>query len=66
MRDIFQARNRLEAEARLAETIKCYEKRAPKFCRWLEESGPEGMVFYSRPQEHWKKIRTVNLVERLK
>lgn len=65
MRDIYQARNRTEAQARIAEALKCYEKRAPKFCQWLEENGPEGMTFYTRPQEHWKKIRTVNVVERL-
>ena len=32
---------------------------------WLEENGFEGLTFYARPREHWKKIRTVNVVERL-
>jgi transposase-like protein len=65
MRDIYQARNQQEAEGRLKEIVQKYEKKAPKFSKWLEENGPEGMTFYARPQGHWKKIRTVNMVERL-
>ena len=65
MRDIYQALNRQEAEQRLKETLVKYEKRAPKFCQWLEENGPEGMTFYSRPRGHWRKVKTVNVVERL-
>ena len=65
MRDVYQARNRQEAEQRIKETALKYEKRAPKFSMWLEENGSEGLNFYARPREHWKKIRTVNVVERL-
>lgn len=65
VRDVYQALDREEGERRIKETIKKYEKRAPKFCEWLEENGAEGMTYYSYPREHWKKIRTVNVVERL-
>jgi len=65
VRDIFQALDRPEAERRVKEAVQKYEKRAPKFCIWLEENALEGMTYYSRPRAHWKKIRTVNLVERL-
>jgi transposase-like protein len=65
VRDIYQALNRKEAEQRLKEIVVRYEKRAPKLCEWLEENAPEGMNFYSRPRAHWKKVRTVNVVERL-
>jgi transposase-like protein len=65
MRDIYQALSRGEAEERLKEAVLKYEKRAPKFSQWLEENGPEGMTFYNRPRAHWKKVRTVNVVERL-
>jgi len=65
VRDVYQALNRHEAEQRLKEAVAKYEKRAPKFSLWFEENGPEGMTFYSRPRAHWKKIRTVNVVERL-
>lgn len=65
MRDIYQALNKQEAIQRLKSAVQKYEKRAPQFCRWLEENGEEGMNFYTRPRSHWKKIRTVNVVERL-
>lgn len=65
VRDVYQALTRQEAEQRLKEVVDKYEKRAPKFSEWFESNGPEGMSFYSRPRKHWKKIRTVNVVERL-
>jgi len=65
VRDVYQALDREEGERRIKEAIKKYEKRIPKFCEWLEENGAEGMTYYSHPREHWKKIRTVNVVERL-
>jgi transposase-like protein len=65
VRDVYQALDRQEAEQRVKETVQRYEKRAPKFCKWLEENAIEGMAFYNRPRAHWKKIRTVNVVERL-
>jgi putative transposase len=65
VRDIYQALDRQEAEKRVKETVQRYEKKAPKFCKWLEENAIEAMAFYNRPREHWKKIRTVNVVERL-
>jgi transposase-like protein len=65
VKDVFQALNRAEAEERVKQAALRYEKRAPKFSRWLEENAPEAMTFYSFPRGHWKKIRTVNVVERL-
>ena len=47
------------------EAVNKYAKQAPRFCAWLEENAPEGMTFYGRPQTHWKRVRTVNIVERL-
>ena len=65
VRDVYQALSRHEAKERLKEAVAKYEKRAPKFSQWFEENGPEGMTFYKRPRGHWKKVRTVNVVERL-
>ena len=65
VRDVYQALSQHEAEERLKEAVAKYEKRAPKFSQWFEENGPEGMTFYKRPRGHWKKVRTVNVVERL-
>ena len=65
LRDIYQALDKEEGERRVKEIVKKYEKRAPRFTEWLEENSAEGMTYYSYPREHWKKIRTVNVVERL-
>lgn len=65
VRDVYQALSQHEAEERLKEAVAKYEKRAPKSSQWFEENGPEGMTFYKRPRGHWKKVRTVNVVERL-
>lgn len=65
VREIYTAVNRIEAEDRMRDIIRRYEKKASKFCTWLEENFSEGLTFYSYPKKIWKKIRTVNVVERL-
>lgn len=47
VRDIFQALDLQEARSRVKATITRYEKKAPKFCTWLEENVEEGMTFLS-------------------
>lgn len=65
VRDIYSAINLQEAKGRMQATLKHYEKKAARFCEWLEENFEEGLTFYSFPREHWKKIRTNNVSERL-
>ncbi len=65
VREIYQAINRSEAEMRLKSTVNHFMDRAPQFCDWLEEHFVEGLTFFDFPKEHWKKIRTVNGVERI-
>lgn len=65
VKEIYQAIDRTEAEARLKRVIGRFKDRAECFCTWLEESFVEGLTFYTFPKEHWRKIRTVNLIERL-
>lgn len=65
IRDIYQAPSQTEALDRLKKTVKKYEEKASRFSNWLEENGSEGLTFYQFPQDHWKKIRTNNLSERL-
>jgi len=45
--------------------VEDYGDKAEKFCNWLEENFIEGLTFYDYPEAHWKKIRTVNPVERI-
>jgi putative transposase len=45
--------------------IEKYQKRASEFAKWLEGNIDEGLTVYQFPQEHRKKIRTSNGMERL-
>lgn len=65
VKEIYQASDRVEAEARMNKTIEQYRVKASRFCNWLEESFIEGLTFYNYPKGHWKKIRTVNVLERI-
>lgn len=65
LRDIYSAPTRADAKARLEKAIDQYSSKAPKLSQWLEENCEEGFAFYAYPKEHWKKIRTNNISERL-
>ena len=64
VREIYQAVDKQEAEGRLRKIVEHYKDRASKFCDWLEENFVEGLTFFEFPKEHWKKIRTNNVLER--
>lgn len=65
IRRIFNAGNRTEADQLLRACVARYEKTAPKLAAWMEENVPEGLTVFSFPQEHQRKLRTSNGVERL-
>lgn len=65
IRSIFNAPDREEAERLLHKTMSIYEKEAPPLCSWMEKNLPEGFTVFSFPEEHWKRLRTSNVCERL-
>lgn len=65
VRQIYQAVDKGEAISRLKSAVKRYRGKASKFCDWLEEHFIEGLTFFDFPKEHWRRIRTVNAVERI-
>lgn len=65
VREIYQALDRVEAEERMKKVIERYKTKASRFCSWLEEHFIEGLTYYKYPKSHWKRIRTVNAVERI-
>jgi putative transposase len=65
IRAIFNAPKKEEADRLLKQAINTYEKTAPALAKWMETDLPEGLVFFSLPTFCHKKIRTVNLLERL-
>jgi len=65
LRRIFNAPNRVMAESYLADTIRKYEKSAPRLANWMEHNIPEGLTVFSFPPKHQRRIRTSNMLERL-
>jgi transposase-like protein len=65
IRRIFNAASRQEADQLLKACVVKYEKAAPRLAAWMEENIPEGLSVFSFSQEHWRKLRTSNRVERL-
>ncbi|HEY3266882.1 MAG TPA: IS256 family transposase [Armatimonadota bacterium] len=65
IRAVFNAGNRTEADQLLKACVARYEKTASKLSCWLEENLPEGLMVFAFPEEHWKKLRTSNGLERI-
>jgi transposase-like protein len=65
IRAIFNAANRMEADALLARTIQKYDKSASKLATWLETNLQEGLTSFAFPESHRRLIRTTNGLERL-
>ena len=63
--DIFAACNGKMAQARLKHYVQEYAESAPELSGWMEENLPEGLTVFELPQEHRKRMRTTNPLERL-
>ncbi|MCB0097678.1 MAG: IS256 family transposase [Caldilineaceae bacterium] len=65
IRAIFNAPNRIEADALLAKTLQRYAIRHSKLADWMEATLPEGLTVFDFPESHRRLIRTTNGLERL-
>jgi transposase-like protein len=65
IRAIFNAPNRIEADALLAKAVQRYTARYPKLADWFEANLPEGLSVFDFPESHRRLIRTTNGLERL-
>ena len=65
LRDIFNAKDLLNAEERLQKCVEKYSKYAPQLAEWIEENIPEGLAVFALPGKHRKRMRTTNMLERL-
>jgi transposase-like protein len=65
IRAIFNAPDRAQAEEQLRKTVEKYAQSASKLADWLEGNIPEGLTVFSFPRNHWRRIRTVNSLERV-
>ncbi len=65
LRRIFHSHDYASAQEEKRKCIKQYKDTAPEFVEWLENNVEEGLTCFSFPEDHRKKIRTVNGLERL-
>ena len=65
VKDIYQAMDKEEALERIKRAVERFKDKAAKFSDWLEENFIEGLTFFDFPESHWKRIRTVHVVERI-
>ncbi len=65
IRTIFNAPDRRMAEEYLKKMVEKYSKTASRLAEWMEKNLPEGLTFFAFPTAHQRKLRTINLVERL-
>jgi len=65
IRAVFNARHRQEADELLALAVQKYTKTAADLARWMEENIPEGLTVFSLPENHRRRLRTTNGLERL-
>lgn len=65
IRAIFTAPDNEEALRLLDIFLVDYKDSAPELVAWAEEALSEGMVVFSMPEKHRKRLRTDNMLERL-
>ncbi len=62
---IYQAAHRREAIQRFRGWRQRWQRSAPQAVACLERDLEELLAFYACPAEHWKRLRTTNIIERL-
>ena len=65
LRDIFNSPDRETAFSMIRKVIEQYKESAPNFASWLDENIEDGLTVFSFPRKYWRKIRTVNPLERV-
>ena len=65
IRAIFNAPNEMEAKRLLDMAVEKYKKGAPKLSEWMELNILEGLTVFQFPEEHRKRVRTTNGLERI-
>jgi putative transposase len=65
LRAVFDAPDRAEAERQLEIAVTKYRATAPKLAEWLEANVPQGLAVFALPPSHRRRLRTINMLERL-
>jgi len=65
IRDIFNAPSLADAEAMVTRVAQRFAQENPKWVKWLEENIEEGFRVYRFARSSHRKIRTINVLERV-
>lgn len=65
IRDIFNAPSLADAEAMVTRVAQRFAQENPKWVKWLEENIEEGFTVYRFARSSHRKIRTINVLERV-
>jgi putative transposase len=65
LKAVFYQKSRQEADQAVAAFIEKYQRVYPTAIECLQRDLQACLTFYSFPKEHWKTIRTTNVIERL-
>ena len=64
LRSVFNAKDLEDAMEKLQRFVDLYQETAPKIADWAETNIPEGLSVFQLPEEHRKRMRTTNMLER--
>ena len=64
LRNVFNAKDLDKANEELERFVELYKHNAPKVADWAEANIPEGLTVFQLPEEHRKRMRTTNMLER--
>lgn len=64
LRAVFNARDLVDATEGIKRFANGYQQKAPKLVQWVEDNVPQGLAVFSLPEEHRKRMRTTNMLER--
>ncbi len=65
LRAVFDAPDRPEAQRQLGIAVTRYRSTAPQLAEWLEANVPQGLAVFALPPSHRRRLRTINMLERL-
>ncbi len=65
IRSILTAPSRQEAERLLELTVGRYSKSASRLADWMQTALPEGFTVFMLPNQHRRRLRTTNMLERV-
>ena len=64
LRHVFNAKDIDEANEELKRFVELYKDTAPNIATWAEKNIPEGLAVFLIPEDHRKRMRTTNMLER--